>query len=554
MRDELANALTRFADRTAAVLEDGRKFTYAELEAEALRISEELPNQKSLLLLAGGNSWYTLAAYVAGLTSGHLVHVVDWSQGGSAEALVSTYRPEIVIRCRTDGYSIDRAINPDLPHVHNDLALLFTTSGSTGSKKLVKITRNNLLSNTLAIIEYLGMGPEDRAITLLKPHYSFGLSIINSHLLCGGSLLLTDRSIQDPDIWSLMDRFQVTNFSGVPHTFEVIAKDMSGLAKARSLRFVTQAGGKLQRDLVQKFAQTGAQLGWRFFVMYGQTEASPRISYLPPEMALDNPESIGIAIPGGRLELEGDDGEAIYASNVDGELIYFGPNIMAGYARSRDELAFIEHNKRLATGDIARRKENGLFVITGRKSRFIKPLGIRISLDEIEEALRQRGLVVATLAKDERMLVVVENDASVNASDIGALLSLAPSLVQVAHLDKLPRLDNGKIDYASLGKIETRGQKLSLWLHPFRFVKDVSIEFAALLLGNSDPTRSIAEIYRNILQVDTVAPADSFITLSGDSMSYVEMSVVLGDVLGTLPDSWHILTIMELEQMRRVAE
>ena len=153
------------------------------------------------------------------------------------------------------------------------------------------------------------------------------------------------------------------------------------------------------------------------------------------------------------------------------------------------------------------------------------------------------------------MLVVVENNRGVSASDIGAMFSLAPSLVQVVHVDSLPRLGNGKIDYSTLlGRIDPRGQKLKLWAHPLRFLKDVSVEFAALLLGNEDRSRSIAEIYRNVLEVNEAGPTDSFVSLSGDSMSYVEMSVVLGDVLGTLPANWHVLTIGELEQMRVSAE
>lgn len=553
MKAELAQALERFSGRTAIVLDDGRQFSFGDLAETAQRIGEQLPATKAFIVVSGGNTYFTIAAYVAALTGGHLVHVVDAVQYNSREGLEDAYHPDCVIRCDDAGYVVETVAGAPSSPIHDDLTVLFSTSGSTGSSKLVKITHANLLSNTRSIIEYLALRPDDRAITLLKPHYSFGLSVINSHLLCGGSLLVTERSIQDPDIWSLMARHTVTNFSGVPHTFEVIADSLESLSLVKSLRFVTQAGGKLQRDLVRRFAQAGERAAWQFYVMYGQTEASPRISYLPPELAVANPESIGIAIPGGRLEIEDDQGQIISAADVDGELIYYGPNVFAGYARSRAELATVEPGHRLATGDIAHRKSNGLFVITGRKSRFIKPLGIRISLDEVEEVLRQRGLAVAAVPREEKLLVVVENNRTVQASEVAALVSIAPALVQVHYVDRIARLSNGKIDYAGLAKIDVGMGRKVLWQHPFQFVRDVLIEMGKLLLGSIDRSRSVAAIFRDLLLVDAVNPGDSFVSLGGDSMSYVELSVQLEDILGTLPANWHLLTVQELDEFRLAA-
>ena len=545
MRAAVAEALRRHADRPALVNETGGVWTYARLETEARAVAARLPDS-CLAVIEGGNSPATVAAYLGILLGGGLAHLAE---PGRAEALRPDFGPLVRIRCEGETAVIEA--DPDIASgaaIHPDLVLLFSTSGTTGASRMVKITGDNIRSNTEAIIGYLGLTPDDRAITSLKPTYTYGLSVVNSTLLAGGCLLLTDRSVQDPAFWAFAREQGATSLAGVPHTWEVLA-DGEDLERTSSLRLLTQAGGKLRPELVRRFAERGRAAGWRFCVMYGQTEASPRMGYLPPELAGTAPEAMGVAIPGGELWLEDERGRVIETPGVEGELIYRGPNVMAGYATRRADLATAEPGARLATGDLAVRRADGLFVITGRRSRFIKPLGMRIGLDDVERILAARGVTAAAVARGEGLRVVYEGADVLLPAPLAAELGLPAAMVSVRRVEALPRLASGKIDYVAL----TPAGPDRLWLpaHPLRFARDVIVEAWRLLFGGSDQTRPVAEVFAEVLrrQVD---PGDSFVTLGADSLNYIELSIALEDLMGRLPDGWTHMSVGELERRREV--
>ena len=264
--------------------------------------------------------------------------------------------------------------------LHPNLALMLSTSGSTGSPKLVRLGHRNVASNAQSIAEYLGLSAAERPITSLPMAYSYGLSIINSHLAVGATLVLTSRGVLEKDFWSAMAEYECTSFAGVPYTYQMLLR--VGLLKKSlpSLRTLTQAGGRLDPSYIEQVRTIASERGWSFYVMYGQTEASPRISYVPPAELHRKVGSIGIPVPGGSLEVD-----------PDGELVYSGPNVMLGYAQCEadlckgDELGGV-----LKTGDLGRRDEDGFFYVTGRRSRFLKMFGQRFSLDEIENELASR--------------------------------------------------------------------------------------------------------------------------------------------------------------------
>jgi acyl-CoA synthetase (AMP-forming)/AMP-acid ligase II len=547
MKAALNAALEQYGNRIA-VIEDGRQYSYRELAEDAAKIGARFSSRKSLVFVEGGNTYHTVAAYCAAILRGHLVHVVDPGNHAHVRSLVSTYRPDHIVRCTQDAINIETNENTGSP-IHADLAVLFATSGTTGSSKLVKIRSAGTLSNTRSIISYLELSPEDRAITLLKPCYSYGLSVINTHLLSGGSLILTEKSIQDRFFWRLLRTHGATNVSGVPFTFETIANMHMSFGDCPSLRFVTQAGGRLRPDLVEQFALAGKREGWKFYVMYGQTEASPRMSYLPPDLAPENPESIGIAIPGGRIEIEDEKGAAVTGPDAVGELVYYGPNVMAGYAGRREDLSVSEPVGRLATGDVGYRKANGLFVITGRKSRFVKFMGLRIGLDEVEQELVRHGLTAAAVFENENITLYHEGATSLTREGIGRTLNLPPSLFRVIRVEAIPRLSSGKIDYVGLASSTPLDERIPVAAHPLRFIADVYREALGLLAGVDYRSRSIAMIYEEILHRSNVAPSDSFSSLDGDSMNYVECMIALGDLIGLLPDNWNLLTVEELDRM-----
>lgn len=282
--------------------------------------------------------------------------------------------------------------------------------------------------------------------------------------------------------------------------------------------------------------------------MYGQTEASPRIAYLPPNMAGIAPDAIGIPIPGGELTLEDDKGQTIHGEGIEGELVYRGPNVMAGYALKRSDLAVAVALDSLKTGDLGLRRSDGLFVITGRRSRFIKPLGRRISLDEVEQLLAEKGLVVAALAKGEGLLLIFEGRQSAPSAVVAADLGLPVGLVVSRRIRSLPRLPSGKIDYSALNAPASK----TVWLPAYvtTFIREVIDEAAHLLVGNRQQQQSISEIFSDVLQ-QRVTIADSFVSLGGDSMAYVQLSIALEEAFGELPKGWARLTIGELQEGKR---
>ncbi len=259
-----------------------------------------------------------------------------------------------------------------------------TTSGSTGAPKLVRLSHRNVTSNAHAIIEYLGLDESDRGITSLPLHYCYGLSVLHSHLLAGASLVLTEASVVDPCFAAAMHHGQVTNLAGVPHTFDLLDRAGPDTIRTPSLRLVTQAGGRMAPERVTEWVARTEGWGAEFFVMYGQTEATARIAYLPPQLARRRPGAIGVPIPGGSIDVRP------LGGSLDGvgELVYRGPNVMLGYTCTGDDLALGTTLDELRTGDLARfDADAGVFEIVGRASRLVKPFGLRIDLDAIEREL-----------------------------------------------------------------------------------------------------------------------------------------------------------------------
>jgi acyl-CoA synthetase (AMP-forming)/AMP-acid ligase II len=213
------------------------------------------------------------------------------------------------------------------------------------------------------------------------------------------------------------------------------------------IRTWTQAGGRLEAKYVEQVHAIALAKGWRFFVMYGQTEATARISYLPPEDLADNVGSIGVPIPGGNLRVEPN----------SGELVYFGPNVMLGYAQNIQDLSKGDELKgELYTGDLARQDEKGFFHITGRTKRFLKLLGLRLSLDDVESTLsRHFDSPLACFGTDDVLRVAVEDSSLIDPvlRLCCEVFKLHHSVVRVTSVERLPLTSNGKTDYVALATL-----------------------------------------------------------------------------------------------------
>jgi acyl-CoA synthetase (AMP-forming)/AMP-acid ligase II len=246
------------------------------------------------------------------------------------------------------------------------------------------------------------------AISTLPINYSFGLSILNSHLFVGAKVVMTIESITQRRFWDLFKNFKVTSLSGVPYTFEILKKFKLLNTELPSLKTLTQAGGKLSNNIIEYFTELSSNKGIRFFVMYGQTEATARMSYLPPQYNKEKIGSIGKPIPNGEFQIIDEKNNKIEKSGIEGELVYIGPNVMLGYAECKEDLTLGNiNNGRLHTGDIAFFDDNGFFFIVGRIKRFIKIFGNRVNLDELEKLLLDEGIKSACTGKDNNLVIYI---------------------------------------------------------------------------------------------------------------------------------------------------
>lgn len=439
----------------------GKQWNYAELRKEVARIQTALPalGRKSLGLLLAKNSFECLTTYLAALNAGSALILLDSSlnQELLREFLV-VYQPDWIFTgdpgIEFAGYRRAKSKVPGLLEnetahdleIHQDLALLLATSGSTGSPKLVRLTLDNLAANADSIAQYLQLSPHDRPITSLPMSYSYGLSVINSHLSVGASIVLTNDGVLQRGFWDSLDSYRCNSFAGVPYTYQMLLQTGLLNQKGPTLTMLTQAGGRLEEGYIQQIHKLAVVRGWRFFVMYGQTEATARISYVPFEKLGGKIGSVGIAIPGGSLTVD----------DATEELVYRGSNVMMGYAESPldlskgDELQGV-----LRTGDLARQDNDGYFYITGRLKRFLKMFGKRFNLDDIEQALAQRcDTAVACFGRDDLLMLAVEKCENAEAvrSVVCETFDLPRPAVKVVVVDALPRTPNGKVDYKRLAE------------------------------------------------------------------------------------------------------
>lgn len=454
-----------------ALVSKNEQLTYGEMLVLADEIASYV-EPRSLVFLVTSNTIPAIAGYV-GLERRSAVPLMLREEMGAGQLahLMEAYTPRYVWAkaefcdemadalgtCKAvfenRGYRL-LATEAEPVDIHPDTALLLTTSGSTGTPKFVRLTARNLEANAESIAEYQQITEKDRAITTLPFSYSFGISIVNSHLLSGASIALTEEGILTRGFWDFLREVGATNFGGVPYTYQMLEKLRFGRMELPSLRYIAQAGGRLGAHLQEVFGNICAEKGIQFFVMYGQTEATARMSWLPPERVLDKLGSIGIAIPGGTFEIRDVNDQPIEGPNVAGELVYHGDNVSLGYATCVAELANPdERHGVLHTGDVAKRDEDGYYYIVGRMKRFLKMFGNRVNLDELENIFTQRGYELACVGEDDHMVIfTTKDDQEELRQAIAEETKLYPKAFEVRKIDEIPHTSSGKVDYQSLEK------------------------------------------------------------------------------------------------------
>ncbi len=443
---------------------DGVKLSYAELAERVESLAGRLraaAGERQLVFLAPGPDLQAVLLYLACLRADLPVCLAE-PQAEPLARLAGSYRPPLLLAPATlatpegyapgppvvPGYVAAVARAPLRGEIHPDLALLLTTSGSTGSPKLVRLAARSLEANARAIAQYLELGPGERAIQSLPIYYSYGLSVLNSHLVAGATVVLTPHSFMRPEFWRDVDEQAATSFAGVPYMYETLHRLRFDPARHPSLRTLTQAGGALRRELAAHVHERCRAAGARLVVMYGQTEATARISYVPPERLAEKLGSIGQPIPGGALRLEPVDGGGGAA-----ELVYQGPNVMLGYAESPGDLALGDVQRGvLRTGDLGTVDSEGFFTVVGRLKRFAKLFGRRVSLEDVEREVESAfpARAIATEAGERLRLCVATDEEVADDALVGHLarfLAVPPSAIVLRRMAELPLTATGKKDY-----------------------------------------------------------------------------------------------------------
>lgn len=459
-----------FGDSIAITDEFSNIVTYQQLNIEA-DILASVIGRRCLVFLLCRNEIGSVVGYASFMNNGIVpVLLNSHLEGELLSNLLNTYEPSYLwvpkdqvnqfpmmeeIYSSYDYVLLKTEFNKDYV-LYDELALLLTTSGSTGSPKFVRQSYINVLDNASSIVNYLELDSTERPITTLPMNYTYGLSIINSHFLVGATLLVTEKTLMQKEFWEFFKAAEATSFGGVPYTYEMLDRLRFYKMNLPSLRTMTQAGGKILPELHEKFAKYAVDNEKRFVVMYGQCEATARMGYLPPEKAVEKKGSMGIVIPGGKFRLVDDTGKEITSPNTTGELVYEGKNVTLGYATCGEDLALGDERKGvLETGDMAQFDEDGFYYIVGRKKRFLKIYGNRVNLDEVDCLIKsQFEIEVASTGVDDHMYIFL-TDANISNPVRDFVINktnLNPAAFKVIVINDIPKNDSGKILYKELTK------------------------------------------------------------------------------------------------------
>lgn len=454
-----------FLDRVAIVTDCGQRMTYLQLQHDADKVKGFLEGKKLVFCLCT-NTTASIVGYVAMIQQGTAIVLLDAKKDESLlSQLLTIYNPnyvwspsEMVLGNAVydyEGYTLYERSKEE-HEIHPELSLLLTTSGSTGSPKLVRLTERNLTSNAESIAEYLHIDEHERPVTTLPMYYSYGMSVINSHLIKGATILLTDMPVMQKEFWKFVKEERATSIAGVPYTYEMLRRLRFMRMNLPELKTMIQAGGKLNAEIAKEYIDWAKANDKEFVVMYGQTEAAPRISYLPFDNAQEKYASIGVAIPGGKLCLHDANDKEIDEINVDGELVYIGDNVCMGYATAPEDLALGDENHGiLHTGDVARKDADGYYYITGRMKRFVKIWGNRVNLDAIEQLVKPITADCAVIGVDDKITVFIIDDSLIQQvrSFLSQKTGLNAQAFEVKTITEIPKKSSGKTDYAMLAQI-----------------------------------------------------------------------------------------------------
>ena len=459
--------LKKFLNNVALICDDGKQYTYSKILNYANKIPIKI-KERSVILFICKNSIESIIGYLSFIKRGCVIILVDNKiKNNDLNNIVLKFRPKYIFHPNRNkfkfkkiflfkNYSLSKTNLKIDYKINNKLALLISTSGTTGNSEFVRQSYKNLESNINSIVKYLNIKSHDRPITTMPMNYVYGLSIINTHLSQGASIMLTEKTIIDRGFWEFFKKFKATTFGGVPFIFEILKKLKFKTMNLPSLKYITQAGGKLDKSLLNEFIEICSKKRKKFIVMYGQTEATARMSYLSWKDSKKKIGSIGKPIPEGKFLLESEDGKIITKANIVGELVYKGKNVCLGYAKNRFDLIKEDENKGiLKTGDLAKKDSESFYHIVGRKKRFVKMYGHRINLEHIEEILKNKGCNCLCIGNDKKINIYIEKN-KINKNKAEKIIlentDLNKQYFSIILINKIPRNQSGKVLYSLLDK------------------------------------------------------------------------------------------------------
>lgn len=461
--------INKFNNNTALILEKkNKKISYSKLDSYLSTISKKL-KKNSLAFLLCKNNLETVACYLSLLSMDCAIVLLDEQMDSRLlTKLINIYKPNLIFLPKKFKKNLKKYKETFVffdyklciekvyskKKIHPNLSLLISTSGSTGTPKLVKLSRDNLINNTIQICKYLPITKKDITITTLPMSYVYGLSVINTHIYKGASILLNTSSIIEKDFWLKMVENKISSFSGVPYIYDLIEKLNLKNFPPKTLKYSTQAGGKLSVRTLENIINKYKKFNIKFFSMYGASEATARMSYVPWKMVNKKRGSIGIPLKGGSFHLEDKNRKKINISNKIGELVYRGKNVFMGYSNNLNDLGKGDVNNGIfKTGDYAYRDKDNYYFITGRKDRYVKIYGMRVNLDELEDIIANYGLEnICTQKKQNKILIYVKN---FNKNEqlkkyLIKLTKLHSTSLEIKNVKKFPLNKNFKISYNEL--------------------------------------------------------------------------------------------------------
>jgi len=452
---------------TAMIDDNGRQASYEDI----LNFKQELTDlvkPRSIILMLTENTVGACLAYAAAVAAKFVPLILNHSMPKDMiDNLINSYNPGYIwlpdaligsfpytAVFNKYGYTLLKTELTPYP-LYDDLSMLLPTSGSTGSPKLVRHSYTNIEANAKAVSKVFGFNSNSRGLMSLPLSFTQGLNVATSHLYVGGTVLLTGAALTSKEFWNFLKAEKAESITGVPYSFEVLKRIRFFQMDLPHLKIINQGGGRLTKELFEDCAKYALEKDCKFIPTYGATETTSRMAYLPPDMALSKNGSIGRPLPGCSLTLIDDNGNEISEPNQTGEIVFNGPNVTLGYAeQGRDLILGDTRNGSYKTGDIAYKDEDGCFFITGRKSRFLKLYGFRVSLDETERMIKSNlEIDCACIGTDKQMYVFTTqaDDSIINL--LSQNIGIPKDAFSVRKIEIIPKNSNNKTHYSELESI-----------------------------------------------------------------------------------------------------